>query len=61
MSNTGATGPDPGDTNSTSQAATGTATAAAVIYDNTTSGLAATDAQSALDEIVTRIVALETP
>lgn len=36
-------------------------TAAATTYDNTTSGLTATDVQAALDEVVTRIVALETP
>jgi hypothetical protein len=35
--------------------------AAAVIYDNTTSALTATDVQAALDEIVARVVALETP
>lgn len=32
-----------------------------VVYDNSTSMLTATDAQAALDEIVARIVALETP
>jgi hypothetical protein len=37
------------------------APATTVTYDNTDSGLTATDVQAALDEIVTRIVALETP
>jgi hypothetical protein len=32
-----------------------------VVYDNDTSGLTATDVQAALDEIVARVVALETP
>jgi len=32
-----------------------------VEYDNTTSGLVATDVKAAIDEITTRIVALETP
>lgn len=35
--------------------------ASVVGYDNTASGLTATDMQAALDEIVTRLVALETP
>lgn len=34
---------------------------AKLAYDNTDSGLTATDTQAALDEVVTRIVALETP
>jgi hypothetical protein len=35
--------------------------AGAVSYDNTTSELTASDVQAALDELVVRIVALETP
>jgi hypothetical protein len=42
-------------------ASSDTNSAAGTAYDNTTSELTATDEQAALDEIVTRIVALETP
>lgn len=40
---------------------TGSSIAGEVTYDNTTSELTAEDVQAALDEIVGRIVALETP
>lgn len=36
-------------------------TAADITYDNTTSELTATDVQAALDEVVARVAALETP
>jgi hypothetical protein len=45
----------------TDYAETDTNSAAGVSYDNTTSELTATDVQAALDEIVARIVVLETP